>query len=855
MATRHAKLYQGEDLSPVIDYTDQVIWEESEFGTRAWQGEGSASTVVIRDPQGEQGNSADLPSGLTSRSLASKNLFVIDLDDDIIYRGRVGIKNYGRDGQQVERYRQVEVSLHDTHWDLDHIFVNAYSRASETGNARIQGIIASYLSGNPRPTTQLNGSNYLSGSNTIMLEAQTFNRTTPLQMIRDTATAENKQFFITGDTLGGGSIFYDGNDSTIYASDIRISDRIADQSVALTFPPIWNVGPASTEDGSQQLCEVVLFYGSADDQYVTAHNLTVHTQYGHSSETFTDDTIVDATAAQRRANAILAHRQYEDKTYNVTIGPLTDTEVLKVKHGQTINIKARAIPDADDQFRLMRIVQCRYTTPVIGVWFAHLQLGRPWKIEPYGTGTPTQPKAPAPGSSGSTFVDWTWSDGPLTGGFNNYRQLVSGALAADSSVVADFYMGNGTNNTEANFKSQSAGNDLPIDSSGSVQRYLPCTEGVAIPFECDIRVPSGNVTLKINWYTAAASFPLSTDTIWDAASPSWLHITETLTPPATAAKWTIFIDGLIDNVEASSGAVASVPAGLTADEIGTASGFYANADHNHDHNDLLNRSALTAHPASSLTEDNFGDVQTAITTLKDAEGIAIADAGGYFTATDVEGALQEVGADLAAGTGVTDHGALTGLADDDHPQYVRTTDGGKDTINVVAASGTATTLNLANGNHHKVTLTGNCTLTLSGATNGVRCMMTIRLIQDASGAHTVTWPASVEWVGGSAPTLQTAASAWDIVTLFTEDGGTTWFAQHAGTSGGGSGADQTVWVVDPGSASYSGTGPVTVALTSVFGINSSGSPYYNSANVTDGEEAALLWDSTTGTYFLRPYYP
>ena len=61
MATRSAKLYQGEDMSPVVDYTDLVIWEESEFGTRAWQGEGSASTVVIRDPFGEQGSAANLP--------------------------------------------------------------------------------------------------------------------------------------------------------------------------------------------------------------------------------------------------------------------------------------------------------------------------------------------------------------------------------------------------------------------------------------------------------------------------------------------------------------------------------------------------------------------------------------------------------------------------------------------------------------------------------------------------------------------------------------------------------------------------------------------------------------------------
>lgn len=84
---------------------------------------------------------------------------------------------------------------------------------------------------------------------------------------------------------------------------------------------------------------------------------------------------------------------------------------------------------------------------------------------------------------------------------------------------------------------------------------------------------------------------------------------------------------------------------------------------------------------------------------------------------------------------------------------------------------------------------------------------------------------------------------WQI----SRDAGNTW----EGLGGG----DSTKWIVDPGTATYTGSGPVTVALTSKFGIDSDGNPYFNSANVTDGEEAALGWDSETETYFLRPYYP
>lgn len=387
MATRTALLYSGEDQSPVVDYTDTVIWEESEFGTRANVGEGSASTVVIRDPLGETGNSLNLPAGLTFKTLPAKSLFIIRVGSDFLFRGRIGIKNYSRDDQHVERYRQVECQLHDTNWDLDHISVHAYPRPAETDKQRAQGLIASYLSGSPRRTTDLNGSNFISASNTVTLPAQTYNRTSPLEILREVAISANKQFFVTGDSQGGGSLFWDGNDSTAYACTLSISDRQSEVNYTTVFPPIWNVGPASTEDGSELISAVRLFYGAGEDKYVDVSDPVIASQYGYAAENLSDDTALSIAVATNRANAILNHRQYEDKTVNVTIGPLTDAQVVLVKHGQIINVKARAITYADDQAYPMRIGQCRFTTPVPGTWFAHLQLGRPWKMQPYSKGT------------------------------------------------------------------------------------------------------------------------------------------------------------------------------------------------------------------------------------------------------------------------------------------------------------------------------------------------------------------------------------------------------------------------------------------------------------------------------------
>jgi len=42
----------------------------------------------------------------------------------------------------------------------------------------------------------------------------------------------------------------------------------------------------------------------------------------------------------------------------------------------------------------------------------------------------------------------------------------------------------------------------------------------------------------------------------------------------------------------------------------------------------------------------------------------------------------------------------------------------------------------------------------------------LTLIQDATGSRSITWPATVKWAEGTAPTLSTAAASVDIVTFF-----------------------------------------------------------------------------------------
>lgn len=79
-------------------------------------------------------------------------------------------------------------------------------------------------------------------------------------------------------------------------------------------------------------------------------------------------------------------------------------------------------------------------------------------------------------------------------------------------------------------------------------------------------------------------------------------------------------------------------------------------------------------------------------------------------------------------------------------------------------SSTALTVNFANGAAQVVTMTANCTFTFSNGVAGGAYV--VRLVQGGSGSYTVTWPSSVVWPGGSAPTLSTTVGYVDLINFY-----------------------------------------------------------------------------------------
>jgi hypothetical protein len=93
---------------------------------------------------------------------------------------------------------------------------------------------------------------------------------------------------------------------------------------------------------------------------------------------------------------------------------------------------------------------------------------------------------------------------------------------------------------------------------------------------------------------------------------------------------------------------------------------------------------------------------------------------------------------------------------------------------IALAAGTALTTGATVGSSaYDLTLTGNVTFTVSGFTAGTRQEIYLILRQDGTGGRTITWPSGIKWSGGTAPTFVTTASTVTLVTLMSDDGGTT----------------------------------------------------------------------------------
>ena len=118
---------------------------------------------------------------------------------------------------------------------------------------------------------------------------------------------------------------------------------------------------------------------------------------------------------------------------------------------------------------------------------------------------------------------------------------------------------------------------------------------------------------------------------------------------------------------------------------------------------------------------------------------------------------------------------------------VTTFDGGiVEDETAVTSTTNAATINCRDGNVFTHVLTENTTFTFSNPpASGRAFAFTLKLVQDAGASgYTVTWPASVDYAGATAPTLTADANAVDVLVFYTHDGGTNWYGFVAGQAMG-----------------------------------------------------------------------
>lgn len=97
-----------------------------------------------------------------------------------------------------------------------------------------------------------------------------------------------------------------------------------------------------------------------------------------------------------------------------------------------------------------------------------------------------------------------------------------------------------------------------------------------------------------------------------------------------------------------------------------------------------------------------------------------------------------------------------------------------------ALSGTTPAVNCSTGNIFSLTTSGNTTFTFTNVpTTGIGYGFTLKLT--AGGTHTLTWPASVDWPGGAAPSAP-ASGATNVYVFITYDGGTIWYGFLGGAA-------------------------------------------------------------------------
>jgi len=173
-----------------------------------------------------------------------------------------------------------------------------------------------------------------------------------------------------------------------------------------------------------------------------------------------------------------------------------------------------------------------------------------------------------------------------------------------------------------------------------------------------------------------------------------------------------------------------------------------------------------------------GRTSLGLGTIATQNANSVSITGGTLSGTTITSPTIN-GGTMSSGTFTT--GSITGTTLSTSSYIRPSLQAPNETTNGVSGSGTVT-VDVNTAAYYTVTMTGNITtLTISNVPSSPALFsLTLEIIQGGSGSYTITWPGTVKWPGGVAPTLTTTVGKADVITLITRDGAASWLGFVAG---------------------------------------------------------------------------
>lgn len=812
-----------------VDYTDKLRADkEFELGGRAFYGEADGEGQFVLD---------DDDSVIQPLDDLGENTRIYFEEDasgtaQTLFVGRIAPKSWARDEFIMDRGRSETIRVVDANYDFAGLIVDGWDRPEETPWERVIALRNAYLNGtasteaNPdadegiwaRASTTF-GTAYVNSSGTATMPAFTYEGTDPREVLRDCAEWAGYDVFALNVGDRTVDIFFDDATGTAFTSTISISDNPSDTSNGSSttcYAPIWDLGPAREQDGSEQGSGVLVIGGNESRTYFQLGTSVTDTNDKFEYVEHSDAT--EQGPLNQFASASAHRRQQAEVRIQCSI-KMRSQHVHLIKPGMRVEVK-RAYAAAIGTSTYFRAAQVRYS-PIVGDdpgWYhVHLWLGYPIKRVRRYPDRKRIPHPPREGTEGTcTRLYFSNASGSIT-------PAIDAAWDNDSSVggsVKQF-------KTTADGTIGATGGSNTSQGGDADGRNVLLFKGVYGPISADLAatLAAGGATIR-GQACASARFGIGiSEASQDMISQIGVRVTQGAS--ATIRGTALALHGLTTSIGAATWPPQATsinrvfPPGPATDTLSAVSGA-ASGDYLVIEVGMRNYTLVTSGGGVILTSDSDTDLPEN-ETESEAPGynawIDICSAG---TAGDTTQPIVNPGEESAGTPGCdtyacNDHTHAHGLLSNDelHMHDAATeqydpTESGLVATNTQAAldelaarvspeavvvahgdMGSTETFDLSDGEVHEGTFSADCTFTFAGATSGIKSRLLLILHQPASGGpYTPTFPSSVVWPDDTEPTWSTAADAVDIIEFISVDGGTTWYGDAGGS---GTAASASIW--------------------------------------------------------------